>query len=255
VRWPLVDRGGRWFTPLNEPSWFAWAAGEVGLLAPHARERGYELKLQLARAALRGIEALRAAAPDTRILSVDSLRRPAGPQGSEDRETVFESLDLLAGRLRPELGGSREALGVIGIHDGWKQPREVGADAASLADDEPRPLRELVREVWERYGGELVICETGRASRDPVPRLRRVADEAEALLEEGVPLRGVRLYPILGMPESDERRHAAPSALWHVVPSQPLLGRQLHRPLFFALCQAQRLERRARSSAQSFASV
>src|SRR5688500_5383717 len=37
--------GPLWFTPVNEGSYFSWAAGEVGCFAPHEHGRGYELKL------------------------------------------------------------------------------------------------------------------------------------------------------------------------------------------------------------------
>ena len=42
--------GPHYFTPVNEGSYFAWAAGERGLFAPHQRGRGHELKIALARA-------------------------------------------------------------------------------------------------------------------------------------------------------------------------------------------------------------
>ena len=40
--------------------------------------------------------------------------------------------------------------------------RATQTAATTLADDDPRrePLNRLVRSVWERYGGELIITET-----------------------------------------------------------------------------------------------
>src|SRR5436190_1596897 len=64
----LDDAGmhGRcYFTPMNEPSYFSWAGGEVGRFAPHATGRGHELKLALARAAIAGIAAIRDACPQS----------------------------------------------------------------------------------------------------------------------------------------------------------------------------------------------
>src|SRR5438094_577021 len=40
--------GTRYYTPLNEPSFYAWAGGEVGWFAPFERGRGFEYKLHLA---------------------------------------------------------------------------------------------------------------------------------------------------------------------------------------------------------------
>ena len=41
----VVERmpGQCYFTPMNEPSYFAWAGGDVGRFAPHARGRAAEL--------------------------------------------------------------------------------------------------------------------------------------------------------------------------------------------------------------------
>src|SRR5688572_16229694 len=48
----IVQRtpGPRFYTPINELSFFAWAAGEVGWFFPSGRQRGTELKHQLVRA-------------------------------------------------------------------------------------------------------------------------------------------------------------------------------------------------------------
>src|SRR6201999_27122 len=111
------------FTPLNEPSFMAFAGGERGLFAPHAEGRGWELKVALCRAAIAGIEALWDACPGARMVNVDPLCHvaPASdwPQDVEqakdfNQRLVFQSWDMLAGRLLPELGGSRAHLDVVG---------------------------------------------------------------------------------------------------------------------------------------------
>src|SRR6476469_2005616 len=43
------------YTPINEISFFAWAAGEVGWFYPYGKGRGGELKRQLIRACIAGI--------------------------------------------------------------------------------------------------------------------------------------------------------------------------------------------------------
>ena len=59
-----------YFTPVNEPSYFAWAGGEVGQFAPHRNGSGKDLKIALIAAAIRGIEAIWAACPRARIAAV-----------------------------------------------------------------------------------------------------------------------------------------------------------------------------------------
>ena len=107
------------FTPVNEPSYFAWAAGEAALFAPHCRGRGPELKLQLARAGIAGVERdpRRPSRRDDRRASTPSAAwcaRTIDPTSRDEvvrfnDDVVFESWDMLAGRLHPELGGSRGA--------------------------------------------------------------------------------------------------------------------------------------------------
>jgi hypothetical protein len=246
---PETD-GPCWFTPVNEPSYFAWAAGDAALFAPHQTGRGFELKLRLARAGILAAEALRAATPGARIVSVDAVCRVVAPHDRPDlraeadgfnRDVVFQSLDLLAGRLHPELGGSRAALGVVGVNYYWTNQWELGRSGIPLPDTDSRhlPLRDLVRDVWRRYGGDVVLTETGHRDEHRAPWLRHVAAEARALRAEGVPLRGVCLYPILGMPEWHAQGQWTRMGLWDLVPQSPTLGRQLHAPMLEALREAQ----------------
>jgi hypothetical protein len=245
--------GTCYFTPVNEPSYFAWAAGEVGRFAPHARNRGPELKLALARAAIAGINAIRDAVPGARIVNVDPLCNVVPPHGRFDLlgdaqsfnyEAVFESWDMLAGRLHPELGGSREHLDIVGVNYYWTNQWELGADESPLADDDPRraSLARLIRRVSKRYGGDILITETAHV-HDMRPRwMDYVASECETLLDEGVPLRGVCLYPILGMPEWHSPHEWVRMGLWDIMHDQPTLSRELCRPMWEAFRHAQRLE-------------
>jgi hypothetical protein len=222
------------FTPVNEPSFMAFAGGEKGLFAPHAEGRGWELKVALCRAALAGVEALWSACPGARMVNVDPLCHVApASDRPEDREQardfnerlVFQSWDMLAGRLLPELGGSRAHLDIVGVNYYWTNQWELGAAPLAdgrippLADDDPRrvPFRDLVRSVWRRYGGELMITETAHVGEQRAPWLFESAYAAEALLLEGVPLRGLCLYPILGMPEWHEPDVWTPMGLWDPV--------------------------------------
>jgi Beta-glucosidase/6-phospho-beta-glucosidase/beta-galactosidase len=135
---------------------------------------------------------------------------------------VFQSWDMLCGRLLPELGGSRDHLDVVGINYYWTNQWEWGAAPREdgviqpLADGDPRrwSLSDLVRSVWERYGGEVMITETSHIGDSRGRWLREVAEESEMLLLEGTPIRGVCLYPILGMPEWHDPDIWTPMGLW-----------------------------------------
>lgn len=240
-----------YFTPINEPSFFAWAAGEVGQFAPYLTNRGKDLKIALAAAAIEGINALRAASSTCRMVNVDPMCHVVAPPFRPDLEEharlfnsewVFESWDMLAGTLYPELGGSREHLDIVGMNYYWTNQWELGRERTPLADDDPRlvPLRDLVRKVWTRYGGDILITETTHVHDFRPGWLRYLAQEAEALLQEGVPLRGICLYPILGMPEWHSQEWV-PMGLWDLVEEEGRLSRQVCKPMLRELIRAQRL--------------
>lgn len=243
-----------YFTPVNEPSYFSWAAGHAGFFAPHQTNRADELKVALARAAIRGIDAIRAACPTARIVNADPLCRVVAPIGTSEHDeavrrfntgAVFESWDMLAGRLLPELGGSPEHLDVVGINYYWTNQWDITRAETPLEDDDPRraPLRELVRTVHQRYpGSEILITETSHRDEMRPVWLRELTGECEALLEEGVPLRGVCLYPILGMPEWHAQEEWTRMGLWDLHPGEPTLDRVVCEPMLDALEEARHLE-------------
>jgi hypothetical protein len=254
------SEGTLYFTPVNEPSFMAYAGGEQGLFAPYGQGRGWELKIALVRAAIACIDAIRSACPGARIVNVDPLCRVAAPEGAApdlaeeardfNERLVFQAWDMLAGRLMPELGGSRAHLDLIGINYYWTNQWEwriplVGGKIPPLADDDPRrlTLSELVRSVWERYGGELIVSETSHIGDMRGAWIREVAEEAEKLLLDGVPLRGVCLYPILGMPEWHEPAIWTPMGLWDpVCHREPCGDRLVCEPMLEALRAARHLD-------------
>ena len=61
------------FTPINEMSFLAWAAGEIGWFYPFLTNRGAGVKRQLVRACLAGIAAIREVNPGARILTSEPL--------------------------------------------------------------------------------------------------------------------------------------------------------------------------------------
>jgi beta-glucosidase/6-phospho-beta-glucosidase/beta-galactosidase len=245
--------GTCYFTPVNEPSYFAWAAGEAGRFAPHAHGRGGQLKIALIRAAIAGINAIREVIPDARIVNVDPICHVVPPRDrlnlltdatEFNQQSVFEAWDMLSGRLHPELGGSPEHLDIVGVNYYWTNQWELGRDGEPLAMDDPRrmPLSRLLRRVWKRYGHEFLITETAHVHDQRADWMNYVADECETLLDENIPLRGVCLYPILGMPEWHSPSEWVRMGLWDILHDHPSLTRELCAPMWEALQRAQRLE-------------
>ncbi len=208
--------------PVNEISFFSWIAGDIGQFHPFAIDRGDELKHQLVRAAIAGIRAMRSIETDTFVLTseptVHVTHRAEEPWFAHDAEAYrlaqFQALDMLAGTLQPELGGSPDLIDVIGLnyypHNQWYFPdREM----IPLEDSNYRPFREMLAEVYERYDKPLLITETGTEDERRQGWFQYVAAECRAASEKGVDLRGICLYPIVNHPGWVDDRYCH-NGLW-----------------------------------------
>jgi UDP-galactopyranose mutase len=230
------------FVPVNEISFLAWAAGEVGYIHPCAQWRGLEVKQQLVRAAIAGIEAVWAVDSRARIIHVDPLIHVVPPPGRNDvareaairRATQFEAWDMLAGHIYPELGGAPQYLDIVGANfyhaNQWEFPeRPFGWDVQPL-DERWIPLHRLLAEVYERYRRPVFISETGHFGSGRAAWLRFIAAEVRQALAAGVPLAGICLYPIIDRPDWDDPNHWHNCGLWDLHPNeQGQLQRILHQ--------------------------
>ena len=215
------------YTPINEISFLSWAAGEVGWFFPHARSRGSELKCQLIRACIAGIEAIWSVDARARITTVEPLIHVVAPRARPDlaaaaaayRSSQFEACDMLSGLLAPELGGQPRYLDIVGInfyHDNqWEQP---GGDKIAWhvlpRDPRWRPLHLLLDEIYQRYRRPIFIAETSHVGSGRAEWLRELTGELISAIAAGVPLEAVCLYPILDRFEWDDRSHWHNSGLW-----------------------------------------
>ena len=216
--------GPPWVVPVNEISFFAWAAGEIGIFNPFATGRGDELKRQLLRAAITSIEAMWSVNDDIRIVHTDPMinvvphaSRPEDAAPAEaHRQAQYAALDIIAGRTHPELGGREEYLGIIGInyyvHNQWIYPGGHGT-MIEPSHARYRPVWQMLREVHERYRRPLFIAETGIEDEARPAWLRYMGYEARRAIREGVPVHGLCLYPIVNHPGWEDGRHCY-NGLW-----------------------------------------
>ncbi|HEY6234802.1 MAG TPA: family 1 glycosylhydrolase [Candidatus Elarobacter sp.] len=239
--------GARYFTPLNEPSYFAWAAGDAARFYPHRTGVSHELKIQFVRAILAGTDAIFAALPNAVMVNADPMCRTVAPRARPDLDAaaetfnacaVMESWDMLSGKLYPELGGSRAYLGILGVNYYWTNQWELGDAEVPLADDDERvwSLSRLVQTVWERYHAPIVISETSHIGDARAGWVRRLAHEAKAMLAADIPLHGVCLYPVLGMPAWHARTQWLRMGLWDVG-AGPSQKRTAYEPMLAALAE------------------
>jgi beta-glucosidase/6-phospho-beta-glucosidase/beta-galactosidase len=241
--------GPPWVVPVNEISFFAWAGGEIGIFNPFATQRGDALKFQLLRAAIAAIRAMQAVNPAVRIVHTEPMinvvphtDRPEEAGAAEGhRQAQYAALDILAGRSHPELGGREEYLDVIGInyyvHNQWIYP---GGHGAMLEPSHPRyrPVWRMLKEVHERYQRPLFIAETGIEDEARPAWLRYMSYEVRRAIREGVPMRGLCLYPIVNHPGWDDDRHCH-NGLWDYADREG--RREIYEPLARELESQQQL--------------
>jgi hypothetical protein len=242
--------GPHYFTPINEPSYFAWAAGEVGRFAPHATGRGHELKVALVRAHIAAVQAIRAACPRAHIVTVDPLCHvvPAPGAAAADverarqfnRDVVFQFLEMASGRTHPELGGSPECLGTVGLNYYPSNQWELDRGEIPLADSDPRraPLAGLLKGVARRYGVPVLLSETAASGDARSAWIDELSSVALECCVGGIELAGICLYPVLGMPEWHDRSRWKQMGLWDVSPETGF-ARTPHVPALRALERAQ----------------
>jgi beta-glucosidase/6-phospho-beta-glucosidase/beta-galactosidase len=241
------------FTPINEMSFLAWAAGETGWFYPFLTHRGADVKRQLVHACLAGIAAIREVNPCARILTSEPLIHLVAETASEAhvegaatyRASQFEVSDMLTGRRESALGGDASCVDIVGLnfyHDNqWEYPggRKLSWHVAPR-DARWRPLHLLLQEVFERYQRPLYITETSHVGDGRATWLHELSDEIHVAIDGGVPILGVCLYPIIDRYAWDDPTHWHKSGLWDLS-SEPdgRLRRVLNREYAEALAWVQ----------------
>jgi hypothetical protein len=247
-------------TPINEVSFMSWLGGDVRGTSPYCVGQGWHVKYGLMRAYIEGSWALREADPSIRFLSTEPLINivaPPNPWTSHVREAKrmhldqFQAIDILSGRMCPELGGHESLLDIIGFnyyydnqwqlhphrHLGWNDP---------VMDPRWVPLSELLRQAHKRYKRPFVVTETSHPGIDRPLWWNMIGKECAAALRMGLPLLGACIYPMVDRPDWDHLDNWHRSGLWdaELRPDGPP-RRILHEPSAVALREAQTLVEQA----------
>lgn len=210
------SREPRCFTPINEITFFSFIGGEWGWVAPFrkSKEDRFRLREQLCKAAIAGVKAIREVDPKARMVHVDPLVLVVPPKDRPDladeaREEMYEDTflawDIIGGLKKPEFGGSKEILDIVGVNCysfGQMEFRESGPHHA-LGPKDPRiePLCDLLRLAWDRYQLPLIIGETSGLGDGRPVWLKDVMEESLAAVREGIDLHGICLFPAVDMPD------------------------------------------------------
>ena len=255
----LVPDGPLIVTPINEVSFMSWLGGDARGTVPYCVGQGWEVKYGLMRAYIEGVAALREADPTIRILTTEPLVNIVPPlnatprqrdQAARDHENQFQSVDMLAGRLAPELGGSPAYLDILGFNyyynNQWSLPTFQYLNWNSFPHDARwRPLHTLLADAYYRYGRPIVLTETSHPKEDRPIWLDMIARESAELLRQNIPFWGVCIYPIIDRPNWDHLTPWHRAGLWDAAAEGRELsigetpGRVLHHPSAHALLAAQ----------------
>jgi beta-glucosidase/6-phospho-beta-glucosidase/beta-galactosidase len=204
----------RFFTPINEITFFSAAASDMGWMYPFAKGRSAELKRALCAMAIAGVKTIREIDPDARMVHVDPIIHAVSPPGRPDLaddawkhayDEAYEAWDMLYGMLYPELGGSPAILDIVGVNVYNFSQAQLNADKTRevLGPRDPRrkPLGELLQYSWERYHRPIIIGETSGHQDKRAEWLQMTMEESMKALNSGIDLQGVCLYPCVDIPD------------------------------------------------------
>jgi hypothetical protein len=190
---------------------------------PFLRGRGLELKVALFRACIAGLKAMRQECRRVKFMHTDPLmyriaRSPCDPRAVEwvtiFNQGKYEWLDMLMGRKFPELGGCSDNVDAIALNYYSHNQQDVcpcsntpsgyHAERMPLDDHRRVPLSALLKEVYQRYGKDLVIGEFGHyIETEPFYRDQRIQfcksvwDGIAEAASNGIPIRGACHYPVV----------------------------------------------------------
>lgn len=207
---------------VNEISFFAWIAGEVGWWFPFLKHRGDDVKRQLVKATVAAVETIKKIAPQAVLIQTDPIvnvvasgKNPADKIHARNfHNAQFHALDMLLGKVEPEIGGSPNIVDAIGVNfysqNQWREPSKRTVRRGSR---DYKPFSQMLIEFYERYRIPLFVAETGIEDEKRAEWFRYICDEVETASAKGVPVLGVCLYPIVNHPGWDDERHCQ-NGLW-----------------------------------------
>ncbi|GAB3492562.1 family 1 glycosylhydrolase [Spirosoma knui] len=246
-------------TPINEVSFMSWLGGEARGTSPYCVGQGWEVKYGLMRAYIEGVAAMRELDPSIRILTTEPLVQIVPPlnateeeiqKAAEEDEYQFQAVDMLAGRMCLELGGSPDYLDILGFNYYYNNQWLLGLGSFLPWNDtppDPRWIlpRNLLIKAYKRYDRPIALTETSHPGIDRPVWIDMIGRECAAVIEAGIPLWGVCLYPIIDRPDWDHLDHWHRAGLWDADLTVEQPTRVLHQPYADALLKAHETVRNA----------
>jgi len=208
--------------PINEISFLSWHSGDVRGTVPFAVNSGWDIKYHLCKAAIKGIEVLKRIIPDCRIILVEPLIKihPGYEIDSEHIDNLnvhqFQAMDIVSGRMCPELGGSEENLDILGFNYYWNSQWDHGIGPLLWPEVEVKRtgIADLLEMAYLRYNRPLFLSETGHFGEGRALWMEEVTAECKKTLEKGIPLLGACIYPVIDRPDWDDMERYHDCGIW-----------------------------------------
>jgi hypothetical protein len=209
-------------TPINEISFLSWLSGDVRGTVPFAIHSGFDVKYHLCRAAIKGIEAIKSVDPNAQIMMVEPLIRVHPQEGQLPCDSIahfnegqFQAMDIITGRMCPELGGSSEYVDIAGFNYYYNNQWEHCGPTLNWCKTERRTcFSELLKDAWLRFNKPVVLSETGHFGEDWIKWIEQITDDCIIAMEKGIDLRGICIYPVLDRPDWDDVEKYIPCGVW-----------------------------------------
>ncbi|MBK9256970.1 MAG: amine oxidase [Saprospiraceae bacterium] len=242
-------------TPINEVSFISWLGGEANCTSPYRTNQGWEVKYNLMKAYIKGIDALKAADPSIRILTTEPLINivPWNSATIEEienaaamHEAQFQVTEILSGRLCPELGGSEAYLDILGYNfyynNQWTASPHEFLDW-KIGELNPKfiPLHRLLMAAFKKYNRPFVLTETSHPKEDRPLWIKMIETESQKLLMENLPFWGICWYPMVNRPDWDYLNDWHYAGIYEDVYDKDFPGRVLHEPSATALLETQNI--------------
>ncbi|MFC6268690.1 hypothetical protein [Frigoriflavimonas asaccharolytica] len=197
--------------PINEISFLSWFSGDVRGTAPYLERCGFDMKYHLCKAAILGIKTIKKLDPTATVFLVEPAIQVHNNGLLSEEELLkingyqFEAVDMISGRMCPELGGNEELLDIFGLNYYWNCQWIEGGETVYWPDPlkKRKPLNEIISEIYTRYGKPIFLSETGHFGVGRVQWIEEIHQECLIANNNGVPFWGICIYPVTDRPDWD----------------------------------------------------
>jgi beta-glucosidase/6-phospho-beta-glucosidase/beta-galactosidase len=197
-------------TPVNEISFLSFLT-KVGGTVPFKRCSSFQIKYELCKATIKAIEAIKAIDAQVQVMMVEPMILIHPQEGKRlsgnirrHNNSQFEVMDIITGRMCPELGGSAAHMDLAGFNYYYQNQWEHrGRVLCWKSERSRRDFPALLNKAANRYGKPVVLSETGHFKEDRGLWMEQITQECIDAMKNGVDLRGICIYPVLDRPDWD----------------------------------------------------